>query len=107
MSRQTRMPFQAGAWLPGMLLVIGTVLAYQPVWHGGFLWDDDMHITKNRMLVRPEGWKQIWSSPDSPQYYPMVFSSFRLERSLWGLKPTGYHLVNLLLHGASAVWLRR
>ena len=94
-------------WLPGLLLVVGTILAYQPAWHGGFLWDDDMHITKNRMLVDPGGLKQIWSSPESPQYYPMVFTSFRLEHALWGLNPAGYHWVNLLLHAASAVLVWR
>ena len=51
--------------------------------------------------------KQIWSSPDSPQYYPLVFTSFRLERALWGLNPAGYHWVNLLLHAASAVLVWR
>ena len=95
------------AWLPAALLVIATVLAYQPVWQGGFLWDDDMHITKNRMLSDPDGLRQIWSSPESPQYYPMVFTSFRLERALWGLNPAGYHWVNLFLHAASAVLLWR
>jgi tetratricopeptide (TPR) repeat protein len=94
-------------WLLGLLLVLATVLVYQPAWHGGFLWDDDMHVTKNRMLVDAGGLKQIWSSPDSPQYYPMVFTSFRLERALWGLNPTGYHWVNILLHAASAVWVWR
>ncbi|MGD0261153.1 MAG: tetratricopeptide repeat protein [Verrucomicrobiota bacterium] len=94
-------------WLLGLLLVLATVLAYQPVWHGGFLWDDDIHITNNRMLVEPDGLKQIWSSTDSPQYYPLVFTSFRLERGLWGLHPAGYHWVNLLLHAGSAVLVWR
>jgi hypothetical protein len=26
-----------------ILLVLVTVLAYQPVWQGGFIWDDDRH----------------------------------------------------------------
>jgi tetratricopeptide (TPR) repeat protein len=94
-------------WLLGLLLVVAIVLVYHPAWHGGLLWDDDMHITNNRMLVEPGGLKQIWSSPDSPQYYPLVFTSFRIERSLWGLNPTGYHWVNLLLHAASAVLVWR
>ena len=95
------------SWLLGLLLVVSTVLAYRPAWHGEFLWDDDVHVTNNRMLSDPGGWKQIWSSPDSPQYYPLVFTSFRLERGLWGLNPTGYHWVNLLLHAASAVLVWR
>ena len=94
-------------WLPGLLLVLATVLAYQPVWQGGFLWDDDIYLTQNRMLVEPGGLKQIWFSLDSTLYYPLVFTSFRLERALWGLNPAGYHWVNLLLHAASAAWFWR
>ena len=94
-------------WLLGLLLVFGIVLAYQPVWHGGFLWDDDIHIIKNRMLFEPDGLRQIWFSRDSPEYYPLVFTSFRLEKALWGLNPAGYHWVNLLLHAAGAVFVWR
>jgi len=94
-------------WLPGWFLVLATVLVYQPAWHGRFIWDDDIHIVNNQMLVEPGGLKQIWSSPESPQYYPVVFTSFRLERALWGLNPTGYHWVNILLHAASAIWVWR
>jgi len=94
-------------WLLGLLLVLATVLAYQPAWQGGFLWDDDFYLTQNRMLFEPGGLKQIWFSLDTPLYYPLVFTSFRLERALWGLHPTGYHWVNLLLHAASAVWIWR
>ena len=41
------------------------------------------------------------------QYYPFTFSLFYLENTLWGLNPTGYHLVNVLLHACDAVlvWL--
>jgi tetratricopeptide (TPR) repeat protein len=94
-------------WLLGLLLVFGIVLAYQPVWHGGFLWDDDIHITQNRMLFEPDGLKQIWSSLDSPEYYPLVFTSFRLEKALWGLNPAGFHWGNLLLHAAGAILVWR
>ena len=94
-------------WLLGLILVFGIVLAYQPVWHGGFLWDDDIHITKNRMLFEPNGLRQIWFSRDSSEYYPLVFTSFRLEKALWGLNPAGYHWVNLLLHAAGAVLVWR
>src|ERR1035438_1735637 len=94
-------------WLLGSLLVFGIVLAYRPVWHGGFLWDDDIHITKNRMLFEPDGLRQIWFSLDSPEYYPLVFTSFRLEKALWGLNPVGFHWVNLFLHAAGAVLVWR
>src|ERR1035441_2329103 len=99
--------WRAGGARLGLRLVVGIVLACQPVWHGGFLWDDDIHITKNPMLLEPGGLKQIWFSRDSPEYYPLVFTRFRLEKALWGLNPAGFHWVNLFLHAAGAVLVWR
>src|SRR5437773_1407607 len=84
-----------------------TILAYRPAWHGGFLWDDDAYIINNELLTASDGWQRIWFSLDSPsQYFPFTYSTFRIERALWGLNTTGYHWVNLLLHIGNAllVW---
>ena len=60
----------------------------------------------------PTACSGIWLSTDAPsQYFPLVYTTLRLEYALWGSDPFGYHLVNVLLHGANAllVWavLRR
>src|SRR5437868_10301531 len=91
-----------------LALALVTILAYRPAWNGGFLWDDDVYITNNELLTAPNGLRRIWFSLDSPsQYFPLTYTTFRIEQALWGLKPTGYHWVNLLLHIANAllVWL--
>jgi tetratricopeptide (TPR) repeat protein len=93
--------------LIGAALIILTLLAYQPVWHAGFIWDDDVYVTQNKLLSAPDGLQRIWFSQDSPsQYFPLTYTTFRIEKRLWGLNPTGYHLVNLLFHAANAllVW---
>src|SRR5437764_3790999 len=90
-----------------VVLAAVTILAFQPAWHGGFLWDDDDYIVNNDLLTAPDGWQRIWFSLDSPsQYFPLTYSTFRIEHALWGLNTTGYHWVNLLLHVANAllVW---
>jgi len=95
------------AWLLAALLALVTILAYQPVWHAGFIWDDDAYVTENPLLTAPDGLWRIWFSFDSPsQYFPLVYTAFRLEHLLWGFNPAGYHWVNLLLHVANAllVW---
>jgi tetratricopeptide (TPR) repeat protein len=95
------------AWLFGLLLAAVTVFMYQPAWNGGFIWDDDAYVTNNELLTAPDGLRRIWFSLDSPsQYFPLVYSTFRIEHALWGLNPTGYHWVNLLLHIVNAllVW---
>lgn len=90
-----------------LLLAAVTILTYRPAWHGGFLWDDDAYVTNNDLLTARDGLWRIWFSFDSPsQYFPLVYTTFRIERALWGLNPTGYHVVNILLHAANAllVW---
>jgi tetratricopeptide (TPR) repeat protein len=91
----------------GLLLFAVTVLAYQKAWQAGFIWDDDLYVTQNELLTAPNGLSRIWFSLDSPsQYFPLTYTSFRLEYALWGLHPAGYHWVNILLHAANAllVW---
>src|SRR5881227_2736982 len=88
-------------------LAAATIMAYRPAWNGGFLWDDDAYITNNELLTAPNGLRRIWLSFDSPsQYFPLTYTSFRIERALWGLNPSGYHWTNILLHVANAllVW---
>src|SRR2546430_16365037 len=90
-----------------LLLAVATIFVYRPAWHGGFLWDDDDYIINNELLTAPDGWQRIWFSLDSPsQYFPLTYSTFRIEHALWGLNTTGYHWVNLLLHVGNAllVW---
>jgi protein O-mannosyl-transferase len=90
-----------------VVLAAVTIVAYRPAWHGGFLWDDDAYIINNELLTASDGWQRIWFSLDSPsQYFPLTYSTFRIEHALWGLNTTGYHWVNLLLHVGNAllVW---
>ncbi|HEY4272317.1 MAG TPA: tetratricopeptide repeat protein [Candidatus Udaeobacter sp.] len=91
-----------------VVLAAATIFAYRPAWHGGFLWDDDDYVINNELLTAPDGWQRIWFSLDSPsQYFPLTYSTFRIEHALWDLNTTGYHWVNLLLHVANAllIWV--
>src|SRR5208283_985140 len=92
------------AWLFGLFLVAVTLIAYGPAWRAGFIWDDDAYLTQNSLLTEPDGLRRIWFSLDSPsQYFPLTYTTFYMERGLWGLNPAGYHWVNLLLHAANAL----
>lgn len=88
------------------LLVCAVLLAHLPALHGGFIWDDREYVVLNPHLRSTAGLGAIWSEPRSQvQFYPMVQSVLWLEYRLWGDRPLGYHLVNLLLHAANAVLL--
>ncbi|MGH9869797.1 MAG: tetratricopeptide repeat protein [Candidatus Polarisedimenticolia bacterium] len=85
-------------------LVLATVVAYLPALGGGYVWDDDVHVTHNDALRSMEGLRAIWFQPGAtPQYYPLTFTSFWLEQRIWGLHPAGSHLVNVLLHAVTAL----
>jgi tetratricopeptide (TPR) repeat protein len=86
-------------WLWGLFLVAATVLAYHTVWHAGFIWDDDLHLTRNPSIVGGLGFKSIWLT-SAATYYPLTLTSFWIQHALWGLNPAPYHLVNVFLHAA-------
>jgi protein O-mannosyl-transferase len=85
------------------LLVVLTVAAYLPALGGGFLWDDDQHVTRPD-LQPAAGLYRIWFNIGATQqYYPLLHTAFWLEHRLWGDNTLGYHLVNVLLHVAAAL----
>jgi len=90
-------------WIfPILLLGLLTFNCVCAAFRAGFVWDDDMHLTQN-----PPGRPmpaQIWAKPVF-SYYPLTFTTFWLERKLWGLDPVGYHLVNIAWHSINAVLL--
>jgi tetratricopeptide (TPR) repeat protein len=96
-------PLLRAAGLAGLLL--GAVLcAYQPALKGGFLWDDDAHVTRPELRSAAGLWR-IWAEVGATQqYYPVLHSAFWVEHRLWGDSVVGYHLANLLFHAAAA-WL--
>jgi len=83
------------------------LIVYIPVTDAGFVWDDHSYVTQNPTLGSTEGLREIWLKPGAtPQYYPLVFTTFWIEHAIWQLKPLGYHVVNVVLHaiGAILVW---
>jgi len=88
-------------------LFVAIFLAYQPVWHAGFIWDDDELLTNNPVIKSADGFYRPWFTASTLDYYPMTFSLWWLEWRLWTNNPLGYHLVNVLLHALSAVLLWR
>jgi len=106
-------------WAGVMALLV--FVTFSPAINGGFLWDDDHHVQDNPALKDLAGLRQAWiphQDPETgvwllstPQYYPLTHTSFFIEKKIWGNATLGYHVVNLLLHAASAfvIWqiLRR
>ncbi|MCK4659310.1 MAG: tetratricopeptide repeat protein [Phycisphaerae bacterium] len=93
---------------PWFTVVVGiTLLVLAVYWsvlnQGGFVIGDDDILIKNPRLTAEDGLSRIWFSTESEQYQPLLYTSYWLERRIWGLRPFGYHLVNVLLHAANTV----
>jgi tetratricopeptide (TPR) repeat protein len=92
-------------WFLLLLLVFATLVAYQPAWHGGMIWDDEAHITAGE-LRSPQGLWRIWTDVGATQqYYPLLHTAFWIMHRLWADEVFYYHLVNILLHALSAFLL--
>src|SRR4051794_16814828 len=94
-------------WLLCLVLCALSCVVYLPILHAGFIWDDVVMVTDNRLLRDFHGLRDIWFSTKSNDVYPVTFSLLWLEWHLWGSNPLGYHIVNVLIHAASAVLLWR
>ena len=93
-------------WLWGLLLIAFVFIAYAQVFHAGFIWDDESHLTRNPCIVGPLGLKEIWTSTQAV-YYPLVLTTFWALHKFVGLNPLPYHILNVLMHAGSAVLLWR
>src|SRR6266699_1651813 len=92
-------------------LVVTTLLAYQPVWHGTPLMEDGAYLITTPELRSVSGLVRIWAEPQTApqehlrQYHPLVNTVFWIGNKLWGDAMLGYHLANIFLHSVSALLL--
>jgi len=93
-------------WPWGLILIAAVIATYLPVWHAGYIWDDDLHLTTNPCIIGPLGLKDIWTT-SAADICPFTITTFWLEHALWGLAPMPYHLVNVFQHAGCAVLLWR
>jgi protein O-mannosyl-transferase len=80
------------------LIALIAVCVYLPSINGSFIMDDDQLLTENDLIKFPGGLHMIWFSRAPADYWPVTNSMLWLEWRLWGMKPTGYHVVSLILH---------
>ncbi len=89
------------------LLILLPLLAYSRLVTAGFIWDDDVTLTANPLIAASDGLWRMWFTTQSPDYWPVTYSSLWLEWRIWGLWAPGYHLTNVLLHIGEGILLWR
>ncbi len=88
-----------------LFIALLTVAAYFPVQRGDFSWDDDTLVTDNRTIKAGDGLRRFWCTTEAADYYPLTQSLWWLEWRMWDNNPTGYHVINVLLHAVNAMLL--
>lgn len=82
-------------------LAVGVCYLPAVLW-GGFVWDDRVFTEAEPVRDGIGGLWRIWFSPSDIEseghYWPLTYTTFWIEHELWGFNPTGYHIVNVVLH---------
>jgi hypothetical protein len=96
--------------LAGLLILVACLLAYAPVLHGQFLWDDLYLVGANPFFKSPRFVLEVFRhylflDSFSVYYRPVQNLSYIVDYAVWNKDPFGYHLSNILFHAASAFLL--
>ncbi|HMH15837.1 MAG TPA: tetratricopeptide repeat protein [Edaphobacter sp.] len=96
-------------------LIISTLWVFALYWNAigaPFLYDDldqilnnpslaNWHTFAHRFLLAPVAFTTDFRGAGGLSYRPLYWITLALDRHLWQLNPTGFHLTNLLLHIAN------
>jgi hypothetical protein len=102
-------------WGLAILLVV-TVMAYLPLRHAGFVWDDAALVQNNALTADVWGnlgaifTSDLWhtlrlTGADSGYYRPLMLLSMGVDRWLFELEPAGHHLHSVAWHLAAVAAL--
>jgi len=86
-------------------IAVATLLCFLPALSGTFLnWDDNVNFLDNPAYqgLGREQVRWAFSSVLFGHYIPLTRLTWSLNFVLGGMKPWGYHLVNMLVHAANA-----
>ncbi|MDA8098719.1 MAG: tetratricopeptide repeat protein [Nitrospiraceae bacterium] len=93
-------------YLLAAVVAVVTLLVYLPALRNGFvLWDDDVFILGNAHLRHLDWAFFRWAFTDiraSGNWMPVTWISYALDHALWGLRPAGFHLTNIVLHALNS-----
>jgi protein O-mannosyl-transferase len=82
----------------GALLVI-VLLCYANALANGFVFDDHVNLQNNPLLRKIANIPQLLTSG----FRPLREVSYVLDFALWGERPFGFHLTNILIHAANTL----
>lgn len=89
------------------VLLLGVVLTYLPIFSQQLTtWDDAVYVSTNPYVtsgVTGKGIVWAFTTFDQANYHPLTWLSLMIDAEIFGNRPWGYKLTNLLLHLANTV----
>jgi Tfp pilus assembly protein PilF len=93
----------------GWALALVTLLVYLPAMRYGFVnYDDQDYVTDNFMVQKGLTWagiKWAFTTGHASNWHPITWLSHMTDCELFGLNPSGPHLINVLFHAANTILL--
>ena len=99
-------------WKHLLIIFLVCLSVYSNTFSKGFVWDDLYQIQENPRIrslenipsfFSSEVWTGVKGQHVTPYYRPLFTLSIAVDYFLWGEKPAGYHLTNILLYAAASI----
>lgn len=90
------------------LAVLTAGVYYPCVGHAFIGFDDPVYVTENQAVhggLSLAGVAWAFSTYAAGNWHPLTWLSLMLDYQLWGLRASGFHLTNVLLHGGNVLLL--
>ncbi|MBI5750153.1 MAG: hypothetical protein HZA00_13630 [Nitrospinae bacterium] len=93
------------------LILLISIAIYSNTLKNGFVYDDEVTVVNNTLIKNLDNLPKLFSRTDyfatsgEMSYRPVVTLTYFIDYAIYGLKPYGYHLTNLLLHAMNGVLL--
>lgn len=97
--------------LPLLFIAFVSIALYANTLQNGFVYDDEFTVVENTGIKRLDNLPELidpgeyFSLSGEVTYRPVVTITYFLDYYLYGLKPWGFHLTNLLLHALNGILL--
>jgi protein O-mannosyl-transferase len=99
-------PWLKKPWLIALLLSTATFTLFSPAIGYDFInYDDNLYVFENVHVLHGLSWGGLmygFRTIDGASWMPATWVSYMLDTLVYGTKPAGYHLTNIILHSANA-----
>ena len=94
----------------GALLVLMVVLVFANTFKNDFVGYDDQNLILQNPAIRslsPENIAEMFVPKHRGNYQPIRTLSYAIDHAIWGMRPFGYQLANIVLHAVTVIgtWL--